>query len=137
MSDSKQEYNGLYHPSLEKDNCGFGLMAHMDGAPSHWLVQTSIEALGRMTHRGAIAADGKSGDGCGLLMKKPDSFLKAVAGECGIELTDGFGVGVLFLSHDETEAEAGRQAITEGLKTEGLEIAGWRVVPTDEPACGV
>ncbi len=136
MSDSKQEYNGLYHPSFEKDNCGFGLMAHMDGVPSHWLVQTAIEALGRMTHRGAIAADGKSGDGCGLLIKKPDSFLKAVAGECGIALSDGFGVGVVFLSHDEAQAEAGRQALAEGLKTEGLTIAGWRVVPTDDSACG-
>jgi glutamate synthase (NADPH/NADH) large chain len=136
VSDTKQEYNGLYHPSFEKDNCGFGLMAHMDGAPSHWLVQTAIEALGRMTHRGAIAADGKSGDGCGLLIKKPDSFLKAVAAECGFALTDGFGVGVVFLSHDEAEAVAARQALTDGLKTEGLDIAGWRVVPTDDSACG-
>ncbi len=136
MSDTKQEYTGLYHPSFEKDNCGFGLMAHMDGAPSHWLVQTSIEALGRMTHRGAIAADGKTGDGCGLLIKKPEGFLKAVASECGIELADGFGVGVVFLSRDEAVAEAGRQALAEGLEKEGLAVAGWRVVPTNSDACG-
>jgi glutamate synthase (NADPH/NADH) large chain len=111
-------------------------MAHMDGAPSHWLVQTAIEALCRMTHRGAIAADGKSGDGCGLLIKKPDGFLKAVAGECSITLTDGFGVGVVFLSQDNAIAEAGRQAIAAGLQTEGLAVAGWRVVPTDSSACG-
>jgi glutamate synthase (NADPH/NADH) large chain len=136
VSDTKQEYKGLYHPSFEKDNCGFGLMAHMDGAPSHWLVQTAIEALGRMTHRGAIAADGKSGDGCGLLIKKPEGFLKAVATECGITLSDGFGVGVVFLAKDETEAGAARQALVDGLHTEGLELAGWRVVPTDDSACG-
>ncbi len=57
----------LYRPEFEKDNCGFGLIAHMDGASSHWLVETAIEALARLTHRGAISADGKTGDGCGLL----------------------------------------------------------------------
>jgi len=55
---------GLYRPEFEHDNCGFGLIAQIDGRPSHKLVKTAIEALGRMTHRGAIAADGKSGDGC-------------------------------------------------------------------------
>ncbi|MDN3684288.1 hypothetical protein QW180_13190 [Vibrio sinaloensis] len=49
----------LYDPSLEKDNCGFGLIAHMEGEPSHKLVRTAISALDRMTHRGGIAADGK------------------------------------------------------------------------------
>ena len=64
---------GLYHPSFEKDSCGFGLIANIDDKPSHWLIETSIAALARLTHRGAVAADGKSGDGCGLLIKKPDS----------------------------------------------------------------
>ncbi|MEQ9737241.1 MAG: hypothetical protein RLN67_08440, partial [Algiphilus sp.] len=59
---------GLYNPAFEHDNCGFGLIANMDGQTSHWLVETAITALARMTHRGAIAADGKTGDGCGLLM---------------------------------------------------------------------
>ena len=76
---AQDKLKGLYQPSFEKDNCGFGLIAHMDGTPSHWLVSTAIGALTRLTHRGAIAADGKTGDGCGLLMKKPDGFLRAVA----------------------------------------------------------
>ena len=50
----------LYDPSLEKDNCGFGLIAHMEGETSHKLVRTAISALDRMTHRGGIAADGKN-----------------------------------------------------------------------------
>ena len=73
---------GLYHPSYEKDSCGFGLIASLDDAPSHWIVQTAIASLNRLTHRGAIAADGKTGDGCGLLLKKPAKFLRAV-GEDG------------------------------------------------------
>nr|MBU5697272.1 glutamate synthase large subunit [Vibrio cholerae] len=71
----------LYDPSLEKDNCGFGLIAHMEGQASHKLVRTAISALDRMTHRGGIAADGKTGDGCGLLLQKPDSYLRLIAEE--------------------------------------------------------
>jgi glutamate synthase (NADPH) large chain len=55
-----------------KDNCGFGLIAHIKGEVSHRLVKTAIEALTCMTHRGGIAADGRTGDGCGLLLQKPD-----------------------------------------------------------------
>ncbi|MEE9475687.1 MAG: hypothetical protein V3V71_03405, partial [Roseateles sp.] len=65
---------GLYSPDFEKDGCGFGLIAQMDDQPSHWLVRTATQALERLTHRGAIAADGKTGDGCGLLLKKPHAF---------------------------------------------------------------
>jgi glutamate synthase (NADPH/NADH) large chain len=65
----------LYDKSLEKDNCGFGLIAHIEGEPSHKVVRTAIHALARMQHRGAILADGKTGDGCGLLLQKPDRFL--------------------------------------------------------------
>ncbi|HJP26165.1 MAG TPA: hypothetical protein QF550_02470, partial [Arenicellales bacterium] len=70
---------GLYRPEFEKDNCGFGLIANMDGEPSHWVVKTAVESLVNLTHRGAVAADRKSGDGCGLLLNKPDKFLRAAA----------------------------------------------------------
>ncbi|MCP5110569.1 MAG: hypothetical protein GY953_07010, partial [bacterium] len=72
MSGTSKLSGGLYRPAFEKDSCGFGLIAQMDDRPSHWLVDTAINALGRLTHRGAVAADGKTGDGCGLLLKKPD-----------------------------------------------------------------
>ncbi|MCW8827057.1 MAG: glutamate synthase large subunit, partial [Gammaproteobacteria bacterium] len=133
---NKENRPALYHPEFERDNCGFGLISHMDGNPSHWLVSTAIEALNRMTHRGAIAADGKSGDGCGLLMKKPDGFLTTVAAEQGIELTEGFGVGVVFLDQNDNAANSARATVEKELIAEGLELAGWRVVPTDNSACG-
>ena len=63
-----------------RDNCGFGLMAHIDGEASHRLVRTAISALDRMDHRGAIGADGKTGDGCGLLLKLPEPFFRRLAG---------------------------------------------------------
>ena len=79
---------GLYHPSYEKDSCGFGLIANLDDQPTHWVVQTAITSLDRLEHRGAVATDGKTGDGCGLLLKKPERFLRAVAAEAGIALVE-------------------------------------------------
>src|SRR3546814_1259626 len=98
----EHQRHGLYRPEFEKDSCGFGLIVHMDDQPSHKLVQTAITALARMTHRGAVAADGKTGDGCGLLMKKPDVFLRKVAADLGFDLGDGdYCAGNLFFSQDE------------------------------------
>ena len=134
MTDEK--VSGLYRPSFERDNCGFGLIAHMDGNPSHWLVETAIAALGRLTHRGAVAADGKTGDGCGLLLGKPEPFLRAVAEEAGIALGDQFAIGSLFLNPDEGYAEAARQSLREALEGQGLEVAGFRAVPVDTSALG-
>jgi glutamate synthase (NADPH/NADH) large chain len=92
-------HSGLYQPDEFRDNCGFGLIAHMQGQASHHLVQTSIHSLSCMTHRGAIAADGKTGDGCGLLLALPQAFFRAVAQtELGVELNSLFAVGLVFLN---------------------------------------
>ncbi|OOZ42285.1 glutamate synthase large subunit [Solemya pervernicosa gill symbiont] len=136
MNKLDEKSTGLYCPSFEKDNCGFGLIAHMDGKPSHKLVTTAIGALARLTHRGAVAADGKSGDGCGLLMKKPDSFLRAVAAESDINLSTLYAAGMVFLSTDASLATKARQQLETELTAEGLSVAGWRMVPTDSSACG-
>jgi len=135
-SHPKELNNTLYRPSFEKDNCGFGLIAHMDGASSHWLVETAIEALARLTHRGAISADGKTGDGCGLLLQKPDALMRAVAQEQDFQLSDNYAVGVVFLSQDTDSAARAKQQLNDELLAEGLVVAGWRVVPVDKSACG-
>ena len=96
--------HGLYQPNFEHDNCGFGLIAQMDGRASHWLVETAITALGRMTHRGAIGADGKTGDGCGLLLRKPEAFLRSARPRREFQLGSEFAAGVVFLHPDETLA---------------------------------
>ena len=101
---------GLYKDTYERDSCGFGLIASLDDAASHWLVRTAITSLNRLTHRGAIAADGRTGDGCGLLLKRPERFLRAVAAECGIALGSRFASGLVFLSRDAQQAAAARAA---------------------------
>ncbi len=127
---------GLYQPEFEKDSCGFGLIAQMDGKPSHWLVKTAIASLTHLTHRGAIAADGKTGDGCGLLLRKPDSFMQAAAREGGFTLSALYGVGMVFLNRDEALAKTAREHLTTMVQQQGLTVAGWRAVPTDASACG-
>ncbi|MHB1230365.1 MAG: glutamate synthase large subunit [Halothiobacillus sp.] len=127
---------GLYHPSFEKDNCGFGLIAHMDDQPSHALVSTAIEALARMTHRGGISADGKSGDGCGILLKKPDEFFRAEAAKLGFALTDNYAVGVVFAGLDAAGASRVKTTLAEALSHQGLLVAGWRAVPVDASVLG-
>ena len=133
---TNQQLTGLYQPGFEKDSCGFGLIANIDDKPSHWLVKTSIEALARLTHRGAVAADGKSGDGCGLLLKKPDAFLRARAAELGIHCARRYAVGLVFISPFEDETLVSQEVIAAKIADQGLKVAGWREMPIDESACG-
>ena len=104
---------GLCRASYEKDSCGFGLIASLDDQASHWVLQTAISSLNRLTHRGAIAADGKTGDGCGLLIKQPTAFLRAIAQESGLTLTPLFAAGLVFLNRDAAKAAQARQILTE------------------------
>ncbi|CDT93447.1 Glutamate synthase (NADPH) large chain [Vibrio coralliirubri] len=126
----------LYDPSLEKDNCGFGLIAQMEGQPSHKLVRTAISALDRMTHRGGIAADGKTGDGCGLLLQKPDSYLRIIAEESNFKLGKQYAVGMIFFSQDPIKARTAQDIVNKELAQETLTVAGWRVVPTNTDVLG-
>ncbi|MCX2782766.1 glutamate synthase large subunit [Microbulbifer thermotolerans] len=129
--------SGLYRLDEFKDNCGFGLIAHLKGEASHKLVQTAIESLTCMTHRGGIAADGKTGDGCGLLLQKPDAFLRAEARDvCGAELTDTYAVGAIMLPLDEAAAQSARETLARELEAQGLHVAGWRPVPTNPDCLG-
>src|ERR1700729_2597961 len=97
---------GVFRESYERDSCGFGLIAQLDDVPSHWVVQTGMTSLKRRTHRGAVATDGKTGDGCGLLLKKPEKFLRALAAEAAISLAPVFASGLVFLSRDPARAAA-------------------------------
>ncbi len=126
---------GLYQPGEFRDNCGFGLIAHMQGETSHELLKTAIESLTCMTHRGGIAADGKTGDGCGLLLQRPDAFLREVARESfSADLGARYAVGMVFLNPLPEKARHARKALEKAVVEHGLEVVGWREVPTD-PSC--
>lgn len=126
----------LYDSSLNKDNCGFGLIAHIKGSPSHKVIRTAIHALARMQHRGAILSDGKTGDGCGLLLKKPDHFFRTIGDEQGWHLAKNYAVGMIFLSQDQQQAQHCRQIIEQELSNEMLSVQGWRDVPINVDILG-
>ena len=128
--------NKLYDRSLEKENCGFGLIANIDGEASHKVVRTAILGLSRMQHRGAILSDGKTGDGCGLLLQMPKTFFQAVADESGFTLAQNFAVGQIFLPTDETLAQQFINIINEELIDETLDVVAWRDVPINKSVLG-
>ena len=121
MDDRQSSLAGtLYSPDFEQDSCGFGLIAQLDDQASHKLVATAISSLACMTHRGAVAADGKSGDGCGLLFKKPDGFLRAVAVESGFTLNTRYAAGLTFLNQDAALAARAREWLVKELSAEEI-----------------
>ncbi|TAM58357.1 MAG: glutamate synthase large subunit [Rhodanobacter sp.] len=124
----------LYDQAFEHDSCGFGLVAQVDGRASAWVVDTAFAALAKLSHRGGINADGVSGDGCGVLLHRPQSWLRALAKEAGIALGEHFAAGVVFL--DPAGGAAAVAALEDCLREEGVEVAGWREVAVDAEACG-
>jgi len=92
----------------EKDACGVGFLAHLDGTPNHWVLRQALRGLRCMEHRGGCGGDGDSGDGAGILCGIPWSYLEAVwpaaaGGEAGVR-----GLGMVFLPSDPTRREEAR-----------------------------
>ncbi len=127
---------GLYSPGFERDSCGFGLVADLHDRADRELVEAALSALARLAHRGAVGSDGRSGDGCGLLIRRPDAFLRTLAREAGIATSAQFAVGMIFLPGDEREAAYCRAMLSSALANQGLASAGWRDVPVNRDACG-
>ena len=128
---------GLYQPEQFRDNCGFGLIAHMQGQASHHLLKTAIEALTCMTHRGGINADGKTGDGCGLLLQMPDRFMRAIAqDELAVSLPQQYAVGMIFSGASEQAQQRAHQAFATALADQQLLSLGWRQVPVQPDVLG-
>ena len=131
------DLQGLYRPEEFRDNCGFGLIAHIEGQPSHRLLETAIESLTCMTHRGGIAADGKTGDGCGLLLQMPDSFMRAEAqAHFAKDLGQHYAVGMIFMGAEPAAQQASKAALESALAGNELAVIGWREVPLNPDVCG-
>ena len=114
-----------------KDNCGFGLIANIKNVPTHENVEDAITALERMMHRGAIAADGKSGDGSGLLFSMPTSFMKKEAHKLGVDLPKQFAVAMIFLQNDEQ-----KKVFEDTCENNDLKVLLYREVPVKIKALG-
>src|SRR5215472_3627195 len=120
--------------SPDHDACGVGFVTQLGGSPSHEIVQRALTALLRLAHRGGVDADGRSGDGAGLLMAIPDRFMRAAARDSRIHLPEQFGVGMVFLPPEQ--ASLAQETIQALAKRNGLRFLGWRAVPTDPTITG-
>lgn len=114
-----------------KDNCGFGLIANIKNRPSHENLENAITALERMMHRGAVAADGKTGDGSGLLLSLPHEFMRSTALEAGAELPEMYAVAVVF-----TRNASNLTRFEKICNDNDLKVVLDRVVPVDTNALG-
>ncbi len=124
----------LYKKDSFKDNCGFGLIANLEGKPSRQIVINSIKALKSMTHRGGIGSDGKTGDGCGLMLNiNKDFFVKTIKNEQNINLSNRFAIGQLFYFKEFTSVKSKIKKI---LNEEGLKLVTKRDVPIKKDILG-
>ena len=114
-----------------KDNCGFGLVADLKNRPSHSNLEDAITSLERMMHRGAVAADGKTGDGSGLLLSMPNKFMRKIANEHGVDLPEKYAVAMIF-SKDLEDIETFKEQCEEN----DLKVLLTREVPVDTDALG-
>src|SRR5580698_2058835 len=120
--------------SADHDACGVGFIAQLGGPASHAVVKRGLGALARLAHRGGVDADGRSGDGAGLLVAIPKTFFRRAARAEGIALPEEFGLGMVFLQRGQQD-RAG-DAIRAAVSKFNLSFLGWRTVPTDSSILG-
>jgi glutamate synthase (NADPH/NADH) large chain len=126
---------GLYDPANEHDACGVGFICNIKNHRSHRVIEQGLELLDRLTHRGAVGADAKAGDGAGILVQIPDAFFR---GAVGFELPPPghYGVGMVFLSKDQNAREEMLAIVNRHIAEAGQLVLGWRDVPVDSSDLG-
>ena len=127
---------GLYNPINEHDACGIGFVCHIKNRKSHAIVRQGLELLERLTHRGAVGADPRAGDGAGILVQVPDAFLRAVV-DFPLPPPGDYGVGMLFLPQEDAAREQTEATVERHIREGGQTVLGWRDVPTDHSVLGV
>ncbi|MZP30700.1 glutamate synthase large subunit [Heliobacterium undosum] len=129
---------GLYDPQFEHDACGIGFIANIKGKKSNAMVRQALSILINLDHRGAKGAEVNSGDGAGILMQIPHTFMAQECNALNIALPPAgeYGVGMLFLCPDEAERAVCEADFARIVEEEGQSLLGWRTVPTDNSSLG-
>ena len=126
---------GLYRKEFEHDNCGIGAVVNIKGAKSHAVVENALRIVENLEHRAGKDAEGKTGDGVGILLQISHRFFKE---HSGITLGDerDYGIAQLFLPQQELKRAQARKMFEVILKKEGLKLLGWREVPVRPQVLG-
>src|SRR5437867_925801 len=129
--------NRRWDPRVERDACGIGFVADAGGRATRGMVDVALDALCRVRHRGAVAADAKTGDGAGLLLLIPGRFLAGEMDKLGVPGGDPewLGVAMVFVSDDTPLTEVHR-IVENACRAEAIDVVAWREVPTHPGALG-
>jgi glutamate synthase (NADPH/NADH) large chain len=129
---------GLYDRRNEHDACGIGFIANIKGRKSHDIVRDGLQILINLTHRGAVGADPKAGDGAGILIQIPDAFYRETCDAAGFQLPafGAYGAGMVFLPKDAAKQRRCEEILARHITDEGQTIVGWRDVPVDNSDLG-
>ncbi|MBN1678736.1 MAG: hypothetical protein JW966_00495, partial [Anaerolineae bacterium] len=120
---------GLYNSANEHDSCGIGFVANIKGRKSYDIIRRGLEVLERMTHRGAESADNRTGDGAGVMIQIPDAFYRAQ--NPGLPPVGQYAPALVFLPRDPDQATACIHTLEDIVRTEGLDVIGWRDIPVN------
>ena len=131
----KIKEQGLYLPEFEHDNCGAGFICNLNGIKSNDIIHKALDILIKLEHRGAVSADGRTGDGAGILFDIPHDFFKKV---CAFDLPEPreYSVGMVFLPKSSNQIIFCQKTFETAIKDQNLEILGWRDVPVDVSKLG-
>ena len=129
------EKQGLYLPEFEHENCGAGFICNLNGDKTNQIIHDALEILVKLEHRGGVSADGKTGDGAGLLIDIPHDYFTRV---CDFPLPKQreYAVGMVFLPKVSNQYDFCKTTFEKEVKEQGLSILGWREVPVDSSQLG-
>ena len=133
-----RQKQGLYDPAFEHDACGVGLICDLKGRKSHGIISDGLQILLNLSHRGAVACDGSTGDGAGILIQLPHAFIRNAADTEGIRLPpEGESAsGLVFLPREPADRHHCMAHIERIVDEEGQRFLGWRRVPVNSDAIG-
>ena len=129
---------GLYSEQFEHDNCGIGAIVSIKGIKTHQTVSDALSIVENLEHRAGKDAEGKTGDGVGIMLQISHRFFKKAASQAGITLGDEreYGIGMFFFPQDELARKQAMKMFEIIVKKEGLTFLGWRKVPTAPEVLG-
>lgn len=132
------ERQGLYRPQFEHDNCGIGAVVNINGEKSRRVVEDALTIVEKLEHRAGKDAEGKTGDGVGILSQIPYEFFKSETEKIGLNIgAEGdFGVGMFFFPQSELKRNQAKKMFEIILKKQGMEFIGWREVPSNPDVLG-
>ena len=136
--DSQTKTDGMYDPAFEHDNCGIGSVVNIKGIKTHETVENALKIVENLKHRAGKDAEGKTGDGVGILLQISHKFFTKAVKPLGIELGGerDYGIGMFFFPQDELKRNQAKKMFEVIVQKEGMEFLGWREVPIDPTKLG-